>query len=350
MARVRISDVATAAGVSTATVSLVLNERDVRIPAETRERVRRAAAEIGYTPNSVARGLRLQRTRTIGLISDQIATTPFAGRMLAGAQDVAREHDYLVFLVDTGADSGVESRGIAALAAQQVDAMIYAAMWHRVVDEVPAGLPPGTVFLDCRPAGGGFPSVVPDDYAGGAAATRELLAAGHTRIAYVDVDEPEKPIAAGLRHQAYVDTLRAAGLEPDPALHQHARTSAGGREAVEALLDLPLERRPTALFCFNDRVAAGAYVAAHRRGMDVPGDLSVVGYDDQQLVASELDPPLTTVALPHYDMGRWAMEVVVGARPAPADGAAHLMPCPIVRRASVGPPPTSVTPGAGDGR
>ncbi|WP_265522329.1 LacI family DNA-binding transcriptional regulator [Oerskovia flava] len=343
MGRVRISDVAAAAGVSTSTVSLVLNDRDVRIPHETRERVRRAAAEVGYSPNTVARGLRMQRTRTIGLISDTIATTPFAGRMLAGAQDAAREHGYLVFLVDTESDPQVEQDAIRALTGQQVDAMIYAAMWHRVVD-VPKGLPAGTVFLDCRPATGDFSAVVPDDREGGVSAVRELVAAGHRRIAYLDVDEPEPPVASALRHEGYLAVLAEAGIEPDPALHVRGETSAaGGRQTTERLLDLPADRRPTAIFCFNDRMAAGVYVAAHRRGLEIPRDLSVVGYDDQQLVAGELDPPLTTIALPHYEMGRWATEVALGVRAHEAPRSTRLMPCPIVRRDSVSSPPAAAT-------
>jgi len=341
--RVRISDVAAAAGVSTATVSLVLNDRTSRISEATRERVRHAAAEVGYTPNSVARGLRTQRSRTIGLISDTIATTPFAGRMLSGAQDVAREHGYLVFLVDTDADPTVEREAIRALADQQVDAMIYACMWHRVVD-VPESLPRDSVFLDCRPEAGGFPAVVPDDRAGGVAAVRELVAAGHRRIAYVDVELSDAPVASDLRHEGYLQVLAEAGITADPALHVRGATStAGGRAATDALLDLPEDRRPTALFCFNDRMAAGAYVAAHHRGLEIPRDLSIVGYDDQQLVAAELDPPLTTVALPHYEMGRWAMEVALSIRAPDESGSAHLMPCPIVRRDSVGPPPATAT-------
>ena len=341
MARVRISDVAAAAGVSTATVSLVLNDRTARISEVTADRVRRAAAEVGYTPNSVARGLRTQRSHTVGMISDRIATTPFAGRMLAGAQDVAREHGYLVFLVDTEADETVEREAIRALADQQVDAMIYACMWHRVVD-VPSSLPRGSVFLDCRPTDGGFPAVVPDDRTGGVEAVRALVAAGHRRIAYVDVDEPHPPVASYLRHEGYLQVLAEAGIAPDPALHVRGDTSsAGGRQATDRLLDLPEEQRPTALFCFNDRMAAGAYVAAHRRGLVIPQDLSIVGYDDQQLVAADLDPPLTTVALPHYEMGRWAMEVALGIRTPDDPCAPHLMPCPIVDRDSVGPPPAT---------
>jgi LacI family transcriptional regulator len=342
MARVRISDVAAAAGVSTATVSLVLNDQAARISERTRDRVRRAAADVGYSPNSVARGLRTQRTRTVGLVSDTIATTPFAGRMLAGAQDVAREHGYLVFLVDTDADPVVERQAIHALADQRVDAMIYACMVHQVVD-VPPSLPSRSVFLDCRPATGAFPAVVPDDRAGAATAVRELIAAGHRRIGYLDVEQEDRPLAAGLRHEGYLEAHAEAGVVPDPALHVHgAISAAGGRRATDLLLDLPHGRRPTGIFCFNDRMAVGAYTAAYHRGLLIPRDLSVVGYDDQQFVAADLDPPLTTVALPHYEMGRWAMEVALAIR-ATDDGRPHLMPCPMIHRGSVGPAPDTAT-------
>jgi LacI family transcriptional regulator len=209
------------------------------------------------------------------------------------------------------------------------------------VVSAPADLPAGTVFLDCRPASGGFRSVVPDDRAGGASAVRELVAAGHRRIAYLDTDDA--PIASELRRQGYVEVLTDAGITVDPALHVHGETSArGGRAAAEQLLDLPEEQRPTAIFCFNDRMAVGVYTAAHHRGLEIPRDLSVVGYDDQQLVAAEQDPPLTTIALPHYDMGRWAMEVALGVRAGGDEDATHLMECPVIRRDSVGPPPAQV--------
>ncbi|WP_033221760.1 LacI family DNA-binding transcriptional regulator [Kitasatospora phosalacinea] len=340
MARVRMADVALAAGVSTATVSMVLSDDPgtrTRISSETQARVREAAERIGYAPNSVARSLRTQRSRTVGLISDTIVTTPFAGRMLAGVNDLAREHGYLVVLVDTDDDVERERQAISALVGQQVEAMIYARMWHRTV-AAPAGLPGSTVFLDCRPVGDSRPATVPDEQAGGAAATQELIAAGHRRIAYVDALQDADLVASGLRHQGYLSALARAGIAADPLLHVRGSSDAsGGRAATEELLALPVERRPTAIFCFNDRMAMGAYSAARRAGLDIPTDLSVVGYDDQQLVAAELDPPLTTVALPHYEMGRWAMEVALGLREA-EPGVAFLMPCPIIRRDSVGPP------------
>jgi LacI family transcriptional regulator len=336
-----MADVAARAGVSTATVSMVLNGvNSTRISPQTQQRVREAAEAVGYKPNSVARSLRTQQTRMVGLISDTIATTPFAGRMLAGANDVAREQGHLVVLVDTERDAAAERQALNALSGQRVDAIIYACMWHRVV-EVPEGLPEDAVLLDCVAAAGGRAAVVPDERAGGVVAVRELVAAGHRRIAFLDAEERFDLVASRLRFEGYLEVLADAGIEPDPALHVRAEPVAGGgREAAQRLLDLPAERRPTAMFCFNDRMAMGAYTAALHCGLSVPRDLSVVGYDDQQLVAAELDPPLTTVALPHYEMGRWAMEVALGLRQ--ADPAApHLMPCPVIRRGSVGPPPAA---------
>ncbi|GGC00734.1 LacI family DNA-binding transcriptional regulator [Cellulomonas carbonis] len=345
--RIGIKDVAREAGVSAATVSLVLNDRSShRIPAVTQERVRRVAAEIGYAPNTLARGLRTRQTRTIGFVSDRIATTPYAVRMIEAAQDAARANGHLLFLVNTGGDPELEREAIATLQAQQVDGFVYACMWHRAVD-VPPTLPTGSVLLDARPVEGDFPAVVPDDRGGAVAAVQELVDAGHTRIAYVDIDEDPAPLASGLRLAGYLEVLERAGITPDPALHVRGESdAAGGREAASRVLELPADRRPTALFCFNDRIAMGAYAAARHHGMEIPTDLSVVGYDDQQLIAAELDPPLTTVALPHAEMGRWAVEVLLGARDRPsAEEGPVLMPCPLIRRDSVGPPPTRQQPG-----
>jgi DNA-binding LacI/PurR family transcriptional regulator len=342
MKSVGIKDVAREAGVSTTTVSLVLNDRaGSRISEATRAKVRDTAASIGYRPSAVARSLRLKRTQTIAVLSDRITTTPFAVAMLQAAQDVARQHSYVLLVVNTDLDREVEQDAIDALVSRQVDGMIYACMWHRVV-EPPAGLPAGTVFLNGRPAGGGFPAVVPDDHGGAVAATRELIEQGHRRIGYIDTDEHPIPVAAELRREGFVSVLREHGIPPDPSLFASAPTTstAGGLTAAGTLLDRPVHERPTALFGFNDRIAMGAYRAARHRGLEIPRDVSIVGYDDQQYIAADLDPPLTTVALPHYDMGRWAMEVLLGARPAPTnDDGVFRMPCPIVRRESVTPPP-----------
>lgn len=350
--RVGIRDVAREAGVSVTTVSLVLNGRAPdRIPEGTRMRVRSAAEVLGYAPNALARSLRTRRTHTIGLISDKIATTPYAVRMLEAVQDVARENGHLVFLVNTDGDEAIEREALEAMLARQVEGLIYACMWHQAI-EPPALLPTGSVFLDARPLGVGFPGVVPDDYGGAVAAVQELVDHGHRRIAYIDAGEEPIPIASGLRYDGYRDVLRAAGIEPDPALRVEAAitTAAGGLAAGGALLDRPTPERPTAIFCFNDRVAMGAYRAARHRGLRIPHDLSIIGYDDQQFIADALDPPLTTVALPHYEMGLWATEVLLGLREAPTENdGVVLMPCPLIRRESVAPPPAMHSAPTGDG-
>lgn len=341
--RIGIKDVAREAGVSAATVSLVLNDRaTTRIPESTQDRVRRVAADIGYAPNTLARGLRTRRTHTIGFISDRIATTPYAVRMIEAAQEAARENGHLLFLVSTDGDPATEREAIATLQAHQVDGFVYACMWHRAV-AAPPGLPAGSVLLDARSLDGRFAGVVPDDRGGAVAAVQELVDAGHRRIAYLDVEDDPLPLASGLRLEGYLDVLERAGLTPDPALHVRGTSDAvGGRAAADGLLALPEDRRPTAIFCFNDRLAMAVYAAARHHGLAVPTDLSVVGYDDQQLIAAELDPPLTTVALPHHEMGRWAVEVLLGVRERPGEGedGVVMMPCPLIRRDSVGPPPT----------
>jgi LacI family transcriptional regulator len=338
VARVKIKDVAREAGVSTATVSLVLNDRTSgRVSAATSQRVRDVAATLGYSPNMVARNLRSQTSQTIGFLSDTIATTPFAVSMIEAAQEAAWARGHLLFLLNTGGDREIERLAIDSVLRHQVVGVVYACMFHQIV-QVPLGLPKDTVFVDCRPAGGGYRSVVPDDRAGALAAVHELLDQGHRRVAFIDnVSAPE---ASRLRSTGYRKALAERAIGYVSALHIRVESEADGSTATDLLLDRSPAERPTAVFCFNDRMAVGAYRAARRRGLSIPQDLSVVGFDDQQYVAADLDPPLTTVALPHAAMGRWAVETLLdqGARTEDDANEVVLMPCPLVRRESVGPP------------
>ncbi|GAA4442833.1 LacI family DNA-binding transcriptional regulator [Actinokineospora soli] len=336
MGKVTMRDVADRARVSVSTVSLVLNGRDAgRVKPELCERVRRAAEELSYAPDLLARGLRTNQTHTVGLLSDRVASTPFAGRMLAGAQRTMWEHDRLLLLVDCAGDADVEKAAVGTLVQRNVDAMIYASMYHRVIDlpDVPADLP--LVVLDARPAvDAGVAWVVPDEEGGARAAITELLDAGHTRIGYL-TDEADVP-AVHLRLASVRATLAEAGLEPLVSSTPDSN-AAEGRTAAARLLALP--DPPTALFCYNDRMAMGAYRAAREFGLRIPDDLSVVGFDDQEHVADGLAPGLTTVALPHYEMGVWAAERVLDLLSGKQiDDAQHRMPCPIVRRESVAAP------------
>jgi LacI family transcriptional regulator len=334
-----IKDVAAAAGVSVTTVSHVLNDvPGKRIGEETRARVRRVAGDLGYRPNGAARTLRLQRSQTLALVSDHIATTPYAGLMILGAQEAASRHGWLLMLVNSSGDRETERVEIRALQQRQVDGFLYATMYHREV-EVPEelrGAP--TVLLDARSADLAVPSVAPDEVAGGRTATQLLIDQGHGGIGLLtNVDDI--PATRG-RFEGYRQALSQSGLAFDPTLVvSEVGGTDGGYRAASVLLDR--DPRPTAVFCFNDRMAMGVYQAAAERSIRIPDDLSVIGFDNQEPIADGLRPGLTTMALPHYEMGAWATETLIGRIQRPATEPEQvLLPCPLVIRGSVARPAT----------
>ena len=341
-----LRDVAHRAGVSVATVSTVLNDvAGNRISPATRDRVREAADALSYRPNRLAQGLRTQRSQTIGFLSDNIATTPYAGQMILGAQDAAAEAGYLLLLLTSGGNTELEDRELQALVDRQVDGIIYASMFHHVVQPPARLIETTAVLLDARTEAGEFPSVVPDEVGGARGAVEELLAHGHRRIGFVNNDESQYPAPRG-RLAGYRQALEVYGVPFDPSLVVVAPPSGAASGYAAALPLLSRPDRPTAVFCFNDRMAMGIYQAAAELGLAIPADLSVVGFDDQELIADNLRPGLTTMRLPHYAMGEWAVRTLLDLIQADeSDGAAPrgvvhaLLPCPLVRRASVSSPP-----------
>ncbi|WP_020120114.1 LacI family DNA-binding transcriptional regulator [Streptomyces canus] len=335
-------DVARLAGVSHTAVSFVFNGRaEGNLSPATQERIRQAATQLGYRPDPVARGLRSRRTAVIGLVTDEIASSPFAGRLLRGAMETAWDSDHLVLTVDSGGDRAKEDAAVAELLDRRVDGIIYAAMSLRRV-RVPEGLHrTHSVLANCLPDDDSLPCVVPAERAGGRTAARLLLDQGHRRIALVG---GEQDIASVERLRGFRDALRAEGvnLPKEWVVRTGGEISSGYQGATRLLDGVPAEQRPTGIFCYNDRVAAGALHCAARLGITVPGELSVVGYDDQEHMAAHLFPPLTTVALPHREMGETATRLLLdaidnGRTPPPT---VRRLACPVVGRGSVGPAPT----------
>ncbi len=338
-----MKDVADSAGVSTATVSLVLSGKagGIRIPEETQRRVIDIAAQLGYQPNALAAGLRRQTSDTIGLVSDLIATTPHAGALVQGIQDALWHAGKVLIMMNTGGAMAAEQAAVDLMLSRQVDGLVYASMYHRLVEPPESARRVPLILLDARSEDLTLSSVAPDEEGGARAAVSHLIEAGHRRIAYLQ-DELPKP-ATIERMAGYIDTLTTAGIEVDPDLVVEAAPEhTGGHEAALRLLDRP--DRPTAIFCFNDRMAAGAARAARHSGLDVPGDISIVGFDNQELVAPLVEPPLTTVQLPHYEMGHWAGERMLAMIEAPEDTEPEQrrMECTLVTRSSVGPPPAGL--------
>jgi LacI family transcriptional regulator len=337
--RPSIRDVAEQAGVSVTTVSHVLNEMEgARVNEDTRRRVRTAARQLGYAPNRLARGLRLQRSNTLAMVSDHIATTPHAGRLILGAQETASTRGWTLMLFTTVGDPDTEERDVKALRAHQVDGVLYASMYHRVV-RLPSGLDGlPVVLVDARTDDGGADAVVPDEVRGGREATEELIRHGHRRIG-LPWNRDDIPATHG-RLAGHREALAAAHLPFDPALVVPEESESGGGYLASRHL-LARADRPTALFCFNDRMAMGAYRAAAEAGLRIPDDVSVIGFDNQPYIADGLYPGLTTMALPHYEMGVWAVERILELieRPGERGGRTgpHRLPCPLIRRASVGP-------------
>lgn len=327
--KVGIRDVATAAGVSTTTVSHALNGLGA-MTAETRERVLRVSAELNYRPNQMASALRRETSHTVGFLGDTVATTPFAGEMLRGAQDAAVAQAYSMILANSGADAAIEAREIGLLRSFPVDGLIVGRMFHRFVDLDVRTIGVPTVWVNARARDDGVAALVPDEEQIGRDATRELLAAGHRTIVHLTITVPG--CARDGRLIGFRDAI--AGVAPERVAYASEATTPSAREAAMGFL--AQADRPSAIFCFNDQMAMGVYQAAQRLGLRVPEDVSIIGVDDLEIIAAALDPALSTVALPHYEMGRRAMELLLDMiRGAQSTGSTASVVCPVVRRGSI---------------
>jgi LacI family transcriptional regulator len=326
-------DVAQRAGVSQSTVSFVINNRtDIGISDETKERVLKAVRELDYRPNAMARGLRSSKSQLIGLISDEIAATPYAVQIISGAQDAAWELDQVLLVINTGGNKEIKDRAVRTMIDHQVESIVYATMYHRAVNPPDRLRHVPCVLLNCFAPDRSFPSVVPDEVQGGRTATEALILKGHRRIGFIN-NIDAIPATFG-RLAGYQEVLASYGLAYDERLVQRMQSdSGGGYDGAQALMQLP--DPPTAIFCFNDRMAMGAYDAVRKIGRSIPEDVAIIGFDDEEMISAHLYPPLTTVQLPHYEMGQWAIDFLSTHSGATLPPVQHLMDCPLISRASI---------------
>ncbi|GIJ46001.1 alanine racemase [Virgisporangium aliadipatigenens] len=335
--RATLADVARRAGLSKTAASMVLNGREgTRLSAEAHQRVFAAAEELGYRPNVAARSLRTRKTATIAFVSDVVATTRFAGDLIRGALDAARERDHVLLIAETQGDAAFEQHAIDAMLDRQVDGVIYAAMATRRLT-VPPALRTGPVVLLNATSSDGLPCVVPDNERAGRTAVAALLDRGHhDRIALIGrnrpkENDPEISLAAHARLRGIQDALAEAGTTLCREAFCHEWLPEHGFKAMRTILRR--SARPTAVICMNDRLAFGVYQALAEAGLAVPDDVSVVSFDDDP-IAAWLRPGLSTIGLPHVQMGRRAVELLLDGK---ATGPTTV-PMTMRRRSSIGSP------------
>jgi DNA-binding LacI/PurR family transcriptional regulator len=324
--RVTSVDVARHAGVSQSTVSLVFSGKGPgRVSEATQERVRRAARELGYRPNLAAQALRLGTSRAVALIVPDI-TNPFFSRVLRGAQRAAQDAGYTVVLVDTANDRRWQAQSFEALRAGPVDGYLLFEV------SAPEGLGLDQHVVQMEAEGPRWPSVRFDAEQGAAAAFGHLLELGHRRIGHLAAafDSP----TFHLREAARGRMLSEAGLDPDS--QPMASTGIGIEDARVAAGPL-LDEGPTAVFCDDDVIAAGLYLAARERGLRIPDDLSVTGFDDMDF-ARVLEPPLTTVALDAEKLGETAFGLLEGRMAGRRTRKRVVLPAELLVRGSTAPP------------
>lgn len=329
-ARVTIADVAALAGVSPTTVSHVLSGKRL-VGSATREQVHEAIRELGYRPNSAARQLRTKRSRMVAVIVPDI-TNPFYSVLTRGLADAVGGSEYGTYVCNTDGSLERERTFLHDVLDRGVDGIVMASSANipaeRDLNPARFGTPVVCVGDDFN--GLDVDVVKTDDRVGARAATEHLLSRGGRRVAII-----QGPPAGGMeRVRGYTDALTAAGREVDSSLMVHGDwTRHGGRAAMHTLM--ALQPRPDAVFCANDLTAIGAMDTVHELGLNVPGDVALVGFDDVD-AATIVTPPLTTVRNPSYDIGREAGLLLLSRMLGDYAGTGRTvaLTCPLVHRVS----------------
>jgi DNA-binding LacI/PurR family transcriptional regulator len=327
--RVTSVDVARRAGVSQSTVSLVLSGKSAgRVSARTEAAVRQAADELGYRLNVAARALRTGTARTVAMVVTDV-THPFFGPVLRGAQAAAWRSGYAVTLVDVANDPDRELASFEALRAGPADGFMFFTV------DPPEHSGEHVVAIEVSPPGMAFARF--DTGRGTDLAMEHLIGLGHTRIGHLGSELDAETFR--IRREHVLARLAEAGLEPAG----YARAAFRFDDAHRAALPLLAGDRPTAVYCDDDLLAGGVYLAARDLGLRIPGDLSVVGFDDLPF-AQVFDPPLTTVAIDPEELGATAWELLAALLD-DREVEPRVLPVSLVVRGSTAAPPASTAAG-----
>jgi LacI family transcriptional regulator len=319
------------------TVSRALNEQTrALVNPETAERVLRAAERLGYRPNPIARGLKTNRSFTVGVVIPDL-TNPLFPPIVRGIEDRLTEAGYTALIVNTDNDAGRERTQIAAMRARQVDGFIAATarLDHELLAEAGAGGTP-LVLVNRSFEDGSVPAVTVDDREGIRLAVEHVAALGHRRIGHLA--GPQNVSTGHRRYLGFLEAMRTAGLEVPAGYVSFtaALTESEGTRASAELLEL--QPRVTAVVAGNDRLAIGCYDTLAAHGLSCPEDVSIVGFNDMPFV-DRLRPPLTTVRVPQREIGTVAADLLLQQLSDPSQPAREILLEPaLVIRASTGTP------------
>jgi LacI family transcriptional regulator len=325
-----IRDVARLAEVSLGTASKALNHNG-RLRQETRDKVMRVAREIGYRPNNLAQSLHRAKSMTIGIISND-SFGRFTFPIVEALEDRLAAERIAVFMCNATDDPARERQHLDQLLGKRIDGLVVTARRadKRPPLQVPAGLP--VIYVFSHADDPNALSLLPDDEGGARLATAHLVAQGCKRIAHIT--GPERFEAVRLRHRGYAAALAGARLAERNGFYLPGVWSeAWGREAVAKLFD-GARTKPDGLFCGNDQIARGALDALRERGIAVPDDVAVVGFDNWEVMTNAARPPLSSIDMNLKELGREAGEALIGMIAGRREGGIRRLPCTLVIRAS----------------
>ncbi|WP_395812368.1 LacI family DNA-binding transcriptional regulator [Devosia sp.] len=333
-----IRDVARLADVSIGTASKALNANG-RLRPETRDKVRRVAQEIGYRPNDMAQSLHRTRSMTVGIISTD-SFGRFTLPIFQALEEQFADQGIAVFMCNATDDPARERQHLDQLLGKRIDGLVVTA---RRSDKRPAIGPLANnipiVYVFSQADDPDALALLPDDEGGAKLATRHLLDLGRRRIAHIT--GPERFEAVQLRHRGYDLALRDAGIAPHPSDYLAGSWSEEwGRDAVARLFDGKSET-PDALFCGNDQIARGAADALRERGIDVPGRVAIVGFDNWEVLATAARPPLSSIDMNLSALGREAGERLLAMIGGARETGVRRLPCTLVIRNSSSPQGTA---------
>jgi LacI family transcriptional regulator len=336
-----IAEVAKRAGVSVASASRVLSSSTYPVSAETREKVLKAARELNYVPNSLARGLRMQRSNLIAVLVGDNAD-PYFAEIVRGVEDVANEAGYLTIVCNSDRNPSKELHHLRVLQDYRVDGVIFAGgglneSGHpgQLEQAVQSMVSRGAAVITLTQHTLHVPSIQPDNFGGARQMAARLIALGHRRIAFVT--GPANVVTANVRLQGYMAALAEAGLPIDPALLLAGNFNReGGEQAVSALIHMAPQQRPTAIFAANDETAIGVLSGLRKHGWQVPGDISVCGFGDIPM-ASVVVPTLTTVHMGLRDLGRAGTRKLLAQLRREQMPHVEMLPTSVIERESTAP-------------